>query len=159
MHEVIVVAVDGSPGGYAAVAEGAEIAKRFGARLIALSVEEGLPHYAITKGEVDDWKRAKDKYFAKVKAEARRIARRHGVTMEQWVGMGHAADVIVRFVDEVGADLVVLGHKGHSRIAQFVIGTTAQKVNAYSKASVLIVKPGPSAEVVWNRIMSLPDRR
>jgi nucleotide-binding universal stress UspA family protein len=44
-------------------------------------------------------------------------------------------------VEEVGADLVVLGYKGHSRIASFVIGTTAQKVNAYSRASVLIVKP------------------
>jgi nucleotide-binding universal stress UspA family protein len=43
MHEVIVVGVDGSAGGYAAVAEAAEIAERFGAKLIALSVEEGLP--------------------------------------------------------------------------------------------------------------------
>jgi hypothetical protein len=33
-----------------------------------------------------------------------------------------------------------VGYKGHSRITSFVIGTTAQKVNAYSRASVLIVK-------------------
>ncbi|MEA2614292.1 MAG: hypothetical protein QOE72_75, partial [Chloroflexota bacterium] len=41
MHEVILTCVDGSPGGYAAVAEAAELARRFNARLIALSVEEG----------------------------------------------------------------------------------------------------------------------
>jgi len=43
MHEVILACVDGSSGGYAAIAEAAELAKRFGSRLIVLSVEEGLP--------------------------------------------------------------------------------------------------------------------
>jgi nucleotide-binding universal stress UspA family protein len=46
------------------------------------------------------------------------------------------------------AILVVLGYKGHSRIASFVIGTTAQKVNAYSRASVLIVKETPPPRIV-----------
>jgi len=50
-----------------------------------------------------------------------------------------------------GADLVVLGYKGHSRIAQFVIGTTAQKVDAYSAASVLIVKPRGGIGKLWPR--------
>jgi hypothetical protein len=36
-----------------------------------------------------------------------------------------------------------------------VIGTTAQKVNAYSSASVLIVKPKPDAEAAWERIVEL----
>ncbi len=64
MHEVIVVGVDGSPGGYAAVVEAAELARRFRARLIALSVEEGLPRYAATMGEFDEFKDERDRYFA-----------------------------------------------------------------------------------------------
>jgi nucleotide-binding universal stress UspA family protein len=146
VHRVVVACVDGSPGGYAAVAEAAELARRFGARLIALSVEEGLPRYAATMGEVDEFKREKDSYFGEVGKEAARVARAHGAEIEHRVQLGHAADVIVRFVDLVGADLVVLGYKGHSRIAAFVIGTTAQKVNAYSSASVLIVKAHRAAE-------------
>ncbi|MHB8509848.1 MAG: universal stress protein [Candidatus Dormibacteria bacterium] len=149
MHEVIVVAVDGSKGGYAAVVEAAEIAKRFGAGLIAISVEEGLPRYAGTLDEVDDFVERKDKYFADVGREAERLAGEHGVTITHEVRLGHSADVIVKFVEEVNADLVVLGYKGHSRIAQSVIGTTAQKVNAYSKASVLIVKPTDDTESLW----------
>ena len=141
MHDVLVACVDGSAGGYAALAEAAEIAKRFGAQLVALSVEEGLPRYAATMGEVDEFKREKDRYFDDVGAEAARVAGEHGVTLRHEVRVGHAADQIVRFVDEVGADLVVLGYKGHSRIAEFVIGNTAHKVNAYSTASVLVVKP------------------
>jgi len=95
---------------------------------------------------VDEFKREKDSYFEGVGEEAARIARAHGAEVEHKVQLGHAADVIVRFVDMVGADLVVLGYKGHSRIAAFVIGTTAQKVNAYSSASVLIVKAHRASE-------------
>jgi len=149
MHEVIVVGIDGSPGGYAAVAEAAELARRFQARLIGLSVEEGLPRYAATMGEVDEFKEQKDRYFAEVGRRAARVAGQHGSTLELEIRIGHAADVLVRFVDEVSADLVVLGYKGHSRVAQFVIGTTAQKVNAYSPASVLIVKPHRGDEDAW----------
>ena len=148
------VGVDGSNGGFAATAEAAELARRFNARLIGLSVEEGLPRYAALMAEVDDFKREKDRYFEEAGEEAGRIADEHGVRFQHEIRIGHAADVIVRFVEEVGADLVVLGYKGHSRIAQFVIGTTAQKVNAYSRASVLIVKPRAGAEGIWDRIVS-----
>jgi nucleotide-binding universal stress UspA family protein len=148
MHDVIVVCVDGSKGGYAAVAEAAELARRFDARLVALSVEEGLPRYAATMGEVDEFRREKDAYFGEVAKEATRIAGEHGVALAHETRVGHAADAIVRFVEEVGADLVVMGYKGHSRVAQFVIGTTAQKVNAYSRASVLIVKDTPPPRLV-----------
>jgi len=66
MHRVIVVGVDGSAGGYPAVAEAAEIAKRFNADLLALSVEEGMPKVPTLMDEVDEFKRKKDRYFAEV---------------------------------------------------------------------------------------------
>jgi nucleotide-binding universal stress UspA family protein len=71
MHNVIVACVDGSKGGYAAVAEAAQLSKRFGAELIALSVEEGLPRYAATMGEVDEFKGEKDQYFDEVAGQPR----------------------------------------------------------------------------------------
>jgi nucleotide-binding universal stress UspA family protein len=142
MHKVIVACIDGSSGGFAAVAEAADMARQFDARLIALSVEEGLPKYAATMGEVDEFKRDKDTYYDRVGAEATEMAAQRGVTMTHEVRLGHVAATIVRFIDEVGADLVVLGHKGHSRIAAFVIGSTAQRVSAHSTASVLMVRAG-----------------
>ena len=149
MHSVIVACVDGSRGGYAALAEAAELSKHFRAELIALSVEEGLPRYAATIGEVDEFRKEKDRYFEGVGETAAGIAEEHGWKLRHEVRLGHAADVIVRFLEEVNADLAVLGYKGHSRIAQFLIGTTAQKVNTYSKASVLIVKPTTETEHLW----------
>lgn len=158
MHDVIVVGIDGSEGGFAAVIEAAQVAKCFQALLIGLSVEEGLPRYAATMGEVDDFKREKDRYFDEVGQRAKTLAAQHGVMLRQEVRIGHAANVIVHFVEEVGADLVVLGYKGHSRIAQFVVGTTAQKVNAYSKASVLIVKPPADSWPAWSTWPNSPSR-
>jgi len=86
-----------------------------------------------------------------VDREAARVAGEHGAKVERFeIRIGHAADVIVHFVDEIHADLVVMGYKGHSRIARSVIGTTAQRVNAYSKASVLIVKPTGKTAEMWH---------
>ena len=158
MHEVILVGVDGSVGGYAAVAEAGEIAKQFGAKLIALSVEEGLARAPATMGEVDDWKEERERYFEEVQRIATRIAGEHGESIRHVVRIGGAADRIISFAEEVKADLIVLGYKGHSRFAHLLIGTTAQKVNAYSKASVLIVKPTAPSEAVWARIVSTEDR-
>src|SRR5579859_4341292 len=149
MHDVIVACVDGSEGGYAALVEAAELARRFNAELIALSVEEGLPRYAATMGEVDEFIREKDTYFEEVGRQAARLAGEHGSRLRREVRVGHAAEVIVRFAEEAGADLEVMGYKGHSRVAQFVIGSTAQKVNAHSSASVLIVKPTARTEHLW----------
>lgn len=156
MHEVIIACVDGSKGGFAAVGEAAELAKRFGAELILFSVEEGLPRYAATMGEVDEFKREKDSYFERVGAEALRIAGEHGSKARHEIRLGHAADQIVRFVEEASADLVVLGFRGHSRVAQFLIGSTAQRVNAHSKASVLIVKPTSETQHLWEPAATEP---
>src|SRR5579859_3048248 len=112
MHEVIVAAVDGSAGGYAAVVEAAELARRFGAELIGLSVEEGLPRYAATMGEVDGFMEEKDRYFERVGERAAAIAAEHGARLRHEVRVGHAAEQIVRFAEEAGADLVVMGYKG-----------------------------------------------
>jgi nucleotide-binding universal stress UspA family protein len=68
--------------------------------------------------------------------------------------VGHAADAIVRFVAEVGADLVVLGYKRHFRILSLVIGTTATKVSATANASVLIVK-GAQADAGHQRLLEV----
>ena len=113
-------------------AEAAQLARRFDAELVALSVEERLPHYAATMGEVDDFVTEKDRYFVEVGREAMRVAGERGGRLRHEIRIGHAADVIVRFVEEVRADLVVLGYRGHSRIARFLIGNTAQKVNAHA---------------------------
>lgn len=139
-HHVVLVGADGSDGGYLAVAEAAEFCREYGAHLFALSVEERLPKYAATMGEVDDFTKQKDKYFTDVQARAIAIAKDYGVELQHEVRVGHAAESIIQYGEEIHADLIVLGYHGHSRITELLIGTTAHKVNVYSTASVFIVK-------------------
>jgi nucleotide-binding universal stress UspA family protein len=140
MHESIVARFDGSPEGYEAVAGAAEHAFRFNARLISLSVEEGLPKHASTMAEVDEVKRERDRYFAGVQPYAEAIACEHHAALTSEVRPGRLADATARFVAEVDADLVVLGYKRHLRFLSLFIGTTATRVSATANASVLVVK-------------------
>jgi nucleotide-binding universal stress UspA family protein len=127
MHESIVARFDGSPEGYEAVAGAAEHAFRFNARLISLSVEEGLPKHASTMAEVDEVKRERDRYFAGVQPYAEAIACEHHAALTSEVRPGRLADATARFVAEVDADLVVLGYKRHLRFLSLFIGTTARE--------------------------------
>ena len=55
-----------------------------------------------------------------------------------------AAAGILEYLEDVTTDVVVLGTHGHSRIAQFLLGSVTEKVVRYSPVPVLTV--GPSRE-------------
>jgi nucleotide-binding universal stress UspA family protein len=53
---------------------------------------------------------------------------------------GDVAKEIVDVGEKVNADLVILGHKGVSKIGPFALGSVAERVADLSKRKVLIVK-------------------
>jgi nucleotide-binding universal stress UspA family protein len=53
---------------------------------------------------------------------------------------GHAADAIVRYAENEGVNLVVIGQHGHSRIARFFLGSTSDRVSEHAPCTVMIVK-------------------
>jgi nucleotide-binding universal stress UspA family protein len=137
--EKILVALDGSPGGDKALETAIELAKLSGASLHGLAVEGRLPAYAATIGEVDEVKREKDTFFTSLAQRARARAQEHGLDLEVDVRPGHAADLIVRRVEQGGFDLVVVGHKGHF-LEDYLLGSTADRVAHHAACPVLIVK-------------------
>jgi nucleotide-binding universal stress UspA family protein len=137
--ERIVVAIDGSEGSNHAFAKALELAGLTNARLIALAVEGPLPAYAATVGEVDEVKREKDAFFNALLAEVRDQANEARVAIEVELRAGHAAELIVRFARERGADLIVLGHKGHF-LRDHLLGSTADRVAEHAECPVMIVK-------------------
>ncbi len=56
------------------------------------------------------------------------------------VAEGHPAEQILRAIDTVDADLVVLGARGLGRWGRLLIGSTSEKVLAHAPCSVLIVR-------------------
>jgi nucleotide-binding universal stress UspA family protein len=61
------------------------------------------------------------------------------------VASGDPATEILRAAEEVDADLVVTGSRGHVGLARLVLGSVARKVLLNSPASVLVVHPARSA--------------
>lgn len=137
--ERILVAIDGSPASSHALAVAIELARLAGGRLVALAVEGPLPAYAATVGEVEEVQREKDAFFTRLAAQARTEAAAAGVEVEVELRAGHAAEIIVRAAGELGADLIVLGHKGHF-LRDHLLGSTADRVAEHAHCPVMIVR-------------------
>jgi nucleotide-binding universal stress UspA family protein len=137
--ERILVAIDGSDPSDRAFAKALELAALTKSELVALAVEGPLPAYAATIGEVDEVKREKDAFFTALAARAKEKAERVDVPLEVELRAGHAADVIVRHAAEIDADLIVLGHRGHS-LRDHLLGSTADRVSEHATCPVMIVR-------------------
>jgi nucleotide-binding universal stress UspA family protein len=140
MFQNIVVGLDGSAGATRALESAIELAALTKGALHAVSVEEHLPAYAATVGEVDDEDRFEHHYFRRVQADARRLASGANVTVSFEILRGHAADQLVRVAVARHADLLVIGHAGHSRLHNFLLGSTADRVVEHALCPVLVVR-------------------
>jgi nucleotide-binding universal stress UspA family protein len=140
MYKKILVGFDGSDGAKKALKAAVDIAKHYGAELHSISVEENLPHYAATVGEVLEAKAEKNGYFAKVVNEAREMAAREGVTLHTKVVAGHEVETIVDYAKDYHFDLVIIGFMGHSKVYDRVWGSTSQNITRLVPCTVIVVK-------------------
>ena len=67
-------------------------------------------------------------------------AKEKDVEIKAEVVIGHPADQIVRYAAEKGCDMIVLGHRGRSKIADWLLGSVSKRVSSYSPCTVTIVK-------------------
>ncbi|OGP76108.1 MAG: hypothetical protein A2W09_04700 [Deltaproteobacteria bacterium RBG_16_50_11] len=140
MFKKILVGFDGSEGAKKALSTAVGIAKHYGAELHSISVEEDLPYYTATVGEVQEAKAEKNGYFARLNEEAREIAAKEGVTLHTKVIAGHEVETIVNYTRDHHFDLVVIGFMGHSRIYDRVWGSTSQNIARLVPCTVMVVK-------------------
>ena len=136
----ILVAYDGSPGARRALNAAIELADQSDAEVHCISVEEKLPYYAATLGEVEEAKAERDAYFEKLVQEARQMAWDHEVELHSKVVPGHEVETIITEARDGKYDLLVVGFVGHSNVFGRVMGSTTQNLSRLSPCSVLIVK-------------------
>jgi nucleotide-binding universal stress UspA family protein len=135
----VLAPVDGSEGAGKALDCALALCAALGARLTALAVEGKLPAYAASVGEVDDVKRGKDEFFARVLEAARADAQARGVAIETDLVPGHAAEVITHYARAHGHDLIVIGHRGHF-LGDYLLGSTADRVAHHAHCPVMVVR-------------------
>ncbi|MCL5110360.1 MAG: universal stress protein [Chloroflexi bacterium] len=140
VYRKILVPLDGSPGSWKALRKAIIIAKEQSSELALLSVEEHLPRYAATVGEVDEEKERENDYFAEVQARAAALAKEQGVVLRAQTVVGHAAHTIVQYAKEQGVDLIAIGHSGQSGIWGALLGSTTARVVDQAHCDVLVVR-------------------
>jgi nucleotide-binding universal stress UspA family protein len=140
MFKKILVGYDGSEGAKKAVRTAIDIAKHYGAELHSISVEEDLPHYAATIGEVQEAKAEKNGYFARLNQESKEMAAKEGVVLHTKVVAGHEVETIVDYAKDHRFDLLVIGFMGHSKIYDRVWGSTSQNITRLVPCTVMVVK-------------------
>ena len=140
MFQHIVVGIDGSDGASRALDGALRLAVLTGGAVRAVAVEEHLPAYAATVGEVDEEVRFENSYYRRVEADALRRAGAVGVSLTFEVLRGHAADQLARAAVAGEADLLVVGHTGHSRLHHLLLGSTADRVVEHAPCPVLVIR-------------------
>lgn len=140
MFRNILVAHDGSENAQRAFMQALDLAATYGAKLSMVCVEEPLPHYAATIGEVLEAKTEEDSYFVALAKRATAEAAACNVELHVYIQAGHEVETIVDLAQSKGFDLIVLGFMGHSRALGRVMGGTATNITRLSPCSVLLVK-------------------
>lgn len=145
----IVVCTDFSKTADQAIERAAEVAKRDGALLEIVNVM--FPPGLDTWGEVlehaaDSVSTYAEECRATVEAQMKKCIERHqaalsGVRVETLILESEMASVaITTHVKFIGADLVVMGTRGHSSLASYFLGTNAERLLQDAPVSVLAVR-------------------
>lgn len=138
----ILVAVDGSGHGLHAARTGGQLARALGARLTLLTVyhapseDLGEPNYSRALSHALEEAR-------KVIDRARQaVSEVDGPEPEtEWLA-GDPAQVIVATARDGDHDLIVLGTRGHGRLATALLGSVSATVAAHAHRAVLVVSDG-----------------
>ena len=139
MFKNIVIANDGSDGGFRALATACDLAKLHRAKLHMISVEQ-LPNIPASIDEIVETKAEEAHKFHDVLEKARALAKKKGIKLDAEVVAGHAAAAVVATVKARKADLLVVGFMGHSALYERIIGGTADRLVRLAPCPVLVVK-------------------
>ncbi len=142
VYRKVLIAFDGSEDSRAALTAGAELAARFKAEVVLLAVlNTGIDlaaAEAYASGSADE--EQLEQSTALLDEEKMRL-RQSGLTCTTMVANGNPPEQINEKAREIGADLVVIGHRTHglwSRLANDAVGV---KLVKDPPCSILIVPP------------------
>lgn len=139
MFKTIVIANDGSEPAFRAFALALEMAKQNQSALHMICVEE-LPNLADFIEEVKDVTAIAERRFETVRHRALDQAAAAGMSVQIHVVVGHPVRDIVRFADDLKAELLVIGATGHSAFYERMIGSRADRIVQLASCPVLVVK-------------------
>jgi nucleotide-binding universal stress UspA family protein len=138
MYKAILAAFDGSTMAAHAFHSALELAERLGATLSVVAVAQlpEPPTMVETSAALDFARTHFEKDFRGLRADAKS----RGIELHTEVLAGHPADQIIHEAVLSKADLIVMGHRGGSRMKEWLLGSVSKRVLSYAPCSVLIVR-------------------
>ena len=133
----ILVPVDGSPSSRRAVHLAAEMARAFGARLTLLHVAP-VKELPVLMSEAEDPR--EDQEAELVLGEEARIARGLGVEPSVVVRRGRTASQILRHVEKIRPDLLIMGTRGLTGARSILMGSVSRVISRRAKVQVVLVR-------------------
>ncbi|MGA8303482.1 MAG: universal stress protein [Thermoplasmata archaeon] len=137
----IVVAYDGSPQSVTALDEGADIARRHGARLTIVGavplVSQG---FGVSLPAGEGVERMLDAARRDLAAQKSRLKAEGVPNVETHLLEGDPVDGVVAYVDKHSIDLVVVGSRGLGAPGRFFLGSVSDGILHHARCSVLVVK-------------------
>lgn len=146
MYKRILLAYDGSREGLIALREGAVLARRHGATVFLLSVLPPLSGLAMGEGVYTDNTVDQIDGHRALLERGVAVARQLGLEPESRLEIGEPAPRIGAVAKEIGADLVVVGHRRQNALERWWSGGTGAYVSDHVGCSVLIACNGISDE-------------
>ena len=140
MFRTIIWATDGSAGADHALGYAQDVARAYGAELVVVHGEE----MSAARSSIGYTRRADEEDLeAKIKRQVAEISG-GGIPVSVKVIGGHAhpAILIAEVAEDVGADLVVVGTRGHSPLAGLLLSSVTDRLLHILRCPVLAV---PSA--------------
>ncbi len=138
MFKTIVLALDGSENSQRVTPIAAELAKRDSAKLVLVHVDERT----VGKGGGDI--RAGDEEIREaIRKQAEELSSQ-GIDASVEVKdviLGGPAHAIAEAAESAGADLIVIGTRGHSSVGGLLLGSVTQRLLHIAKVPVLAVPP------------------
>jgi nucleotide-binding universal stress UspA family protein len=137
----ILVAVDGSDPSLKAAAMGADIARKFGAKLTLLHVVPKLllppDVYGLTIAEVEKEHRA---YADRLLEKAVAALASPGLDISTTVLYGSPAEAIAEEAAVSDIGMIVIGSRGHGAVARMFLGSVSDRLVHISTKPVLVVR-------------------
>lgn len=138
MTEEILVPLDGSPFGEAALGPALEIAERGGGRLHLVSAcDPDMAGPALLESELS-YEAAFLQYLEGVREE---VLRGRQVAIEVRVVTGSVVDALVEEAERSGVELTVLSTHGHGPLSRLWMGSVADRFVRRTPSPVLLVRP------------------
>jgi nucleotide-binding universal stress UspA family protein len=138
MISKLLVAYDGSKQSEKAYTTALDMAKKYSAKMIVLSVAR--PPEPPVAVELEAMLESATEYYEGHFKSMKERAEALGIDATFQVRVGHPAEQIVHMANAEKVDAIVMGHRGESFLQRWLLGSVAKRVLNYAHCTVIVVR-------------------